>query len=138
MDTDWSRQFDNIMESIANLNAPRFQFSELDSRSRRDKFKGANDVFDKLLGKIVGSERNDQVKYILWRLKRLKRKGSHLLSVVEDSETLEAYSTLSEAKRKSYGRTYYKTFDKMLTKICGSDEPENHRTFLNARLNAMH
>ena len=44
MYADWNRQFGNITEHIENLNAPSFKFSELNSRSRRDKFKGANDV----------------------------------------------------------------------------------------------
>ena len=138
MYADWNRQFGHITEHIENLNAPSFKFSELNSRSRRDKFKGANDVFNKLLEKIVGSERNEQVQYILWSLKRLMKKGSHLLAVVENLEQLEDYSTMSQAKRKCNGRTYYKTFDKMLSKICGSSEPEKQRKFLNERFNALH
>ena len=128
---------DDVKQAIDLLRPPTFRFSELSARSRRDRLMKANVTFIALLEKVVGTQKKQQVRFLLWHLKRLQPRGAHVHAVLNDFNKLEDYSTLTRAKRKHQKRNY-KIFDMTLAQISGSDDQETHRSFLNSRFNAIH
>ena len=131
-------EFLEVRRCISQMRAPALIFSNLDSRQRRSSLKGANDTLKELMEKAVGLEVVDQTGWLIYHLKRLHPRGRYLAAIIEDFPSLEDYAATSEHLRKSYRRSYYKTFHTTINKVSGSSSMSTHRKFLDAQFRAMH
>ena len=132
-------ELDIIYQAIqSELHQPPLGFSQLSVQERRRFLKPLNDLMDLLLNKVIGDSVHDQAGYLIGRIKKLYPRGRHMNIVVSEFEGLADYASLSRQQRLTHGRQRYKVFDEVLRKVSGSDTPETHRQFMNARFHSMH
>ena len=120
------------------MTQPSIRFTTLDDRKRRDDLKPANDTLSALMEKTVGLDAKDQAGWLLYHLKRLYSKGTHLAVVMEDYKPLHDFSSASTSLRKNYSQSQYKVFQKAITKMSGSNSMDTHKRFLNEKYSALH
>ena len=70
-------------------------------------------------------------------IKRRLAGGKWKSFVVGEFDKLEDYFKADRTKRQINGRNNYKIFDEVLKKVSGSEDPETHRNFLDARFTSI-
>ena len=131
-------EFDEVhqkIEEIESLQEPHPKFSSMNPRQRSEKFRLAHEVLSALIEKAVGVDHKDQVGFLMYHLKKLCPKERVLAAAVDDFKSLKNFNTISKKQRKS---SHYKTFDKLLVKVSGTNNPDIHRNFLQVRFWAIH
>ena len=133
-DNEFSEAHQKI-EEIESLIEPYPKFSSMNPRQRPEKFHLAHKLLSALVEKTVGSDKKDQVGFLMYHLKKLCPKERVLDAAVDDFKSLKNFNTITKKQRKSI---HYKTFDKLLVKVSGTNNSDIHRNFLQARFWAIH
>ena len=133
-----NEEFNEVLqkiEEIESLQEPHPKFSSMNLRQRSEKFRLPHEVFSALIEKSVGGDQKNQVGFLMYHLKKLCPKGGVLAAAVDDFKSLQNFNTITKKQRKS---SHYKTFDKLLVKFSGTNNPDIHRSFLEVRFWATH
>ena len=132
----WQFNLSKVQKALDGITSPPFDFKSFSDRQRGDIMRDANNVFMEFLEKLVGPDREVKSEYLYYQLKRVSDKGTHnLLSQIINSskfDSLPAYDTLSEGKKKYHRKGFYKVFDEFLKKVSGASTMRTQRNFLSA------
>ena len=114
------------VDQIESLQQPHLKFSSVNSRQRNENLGPAIEVLSALIEKAVGCDEEDQVGFLMYHLKKLSPSAGVLAAAVDHFTRLKEFNSTSEKQRKSI---HYKTFDKLLVKVSGTNMTEIHETF---------
>ena len=117
---------------IGELKIDDARFSSASTRAKHDHWKKENKIFTSFVGKVVGSEIEDQAAFLLYHLKNMFPRRGYISACVDSFSTRHDYSTLSKEARKSRSKIY-KAFDELLAKMSGTLDQMTQKKFLNAR-----
>ena len=131
-------EFDKLYQVVDELRSTPFRFSIMSRRQRLDNVQSANRVMTRFLEKTVGEAKEDKFSFLLYHLKLIHPRGSHISEILKDFKPLKDFSTLTQSERLTNGRGSYKSFDLALQKFSGSDSPHVQRNFLNNRYQSIH
>ena len=127
-----------LVNVIDELEEEKITFSTATKRTKRDHWKRESKAFMSLLGKIVGSDRQDKASYLLYHLRSLYPFRSHISVCVDDFDVMRDYSAISQNSRSKLGKTIYGAFDKLLTKIFSSTDQDTQTKFVCDWFGAAH
>ena len=91
-----------------------------------------------LLDKLVGTDKKERSAVLLYDLKRLRLKDGAVGAAVANMDSLQDYSNMDFEARQRCRRGILKVFDHFLVKMCGSEDMNTQREFLDNRFTAMH
>ena len=94
-----------LVNVIDELEEEKITFSTATKRTKRDHWKRESKAFMSLLGKIVGSDRQDKASYLLYHLRSLYPFRSHISVCVDDFDVMRDYSAISQNSRSKLGKT---------------------------------
>ena len=122
---------------IGELKEEHLRFSTASTRVKHDHWKKENEIFKSFVGKVAGSEIEDQAAFLLYHLKNMYPHRSFISVCVDSFSGMKDYSTLSKGARKSRSKIY-KAFDELLAKMSGTLDQMTQKKFLNARFTEIH
>ena len=132
-------KFSQVAETIENLqDVEPIRLSQMSYRNKKIHLQYVNKTFDAIMEKVVGSEKLEQEEFLVFQLKRLFRQTKWVSLLSRNLESFKNYGDMTKAQRKSSGRTVYPIFDTLSKKICGIDNMEVQRIFLDARFHSLH
>ena len=139
-----SELFQMIDDRLASMTSTR-KFSSwqslgslLETVQPPDEWRKEKRAFKSFVEKFLGSELpQDKAAFFLHQLRELYPGQTYISACVNDFAMMKDFSELSKNGRRSRSHIY-RDFDKLLVKMCGSEDQKTQKIFLNARFKAMH
>ena len=139
-----SELFQMLDDRLASMTSTR-KFSTwqglgslLETLQPPDDWRKEKKAFKSFVEKFLGSELpQDKAAFFLHQLRELYPGQTYISAFVNDFVKMKDFSELSKNGRRRRSHIY-QDFDKLLVKMCGSDDQTTQKLFLNARFKAMH